>query len=88
MGDGFWDDPSGEDDIPESDRDLIDDPDALRRAEEAVSHPHEEPERWVPVDTVWTPVAAAPTSAAHPQISRLPGSRRNARSSAAIASCG
>jgi hypothetical protein len=53
-----------EDDFPESDRELIDDPEALRRAEEAVAHAIEAPERWVPTDTVWVPVARAATGAA------------------------
>jgi hypothetical protein len=56
--------PAGDDELPEADRDLVDDPDALRRAEEEVAHAQAAPEKWVPTDTVWVPVATAATSAA------------------------
>jgi hypothetical protein len=53
-----------DDDLPEADRDLVDDPGALRRAEAAVAHAQAAPEKWVPTDAVWVPVATAATNAA------------------------
>lgn len=44
----------------EEDSDLIDDPEALRRAEMAVAADDDEPAPWVPTDAEWLPVAAAP----------------------------
>jgi hypothetical protein len=41
----------------EQDIDLIDDPEALRRAEQAVAHMDDQPEAWVPTDTAWVAVA-------------------------------
>lgn len=43
----------------DEDRDVIDDPEALRRAEMAVAAADDEPAPWVPTDTEWLPVAAA-----------------------------
>jgi hypothetical protein len=43
----------------EQDADLIDDPEALRRAEQAVAHLEDEPSPWVPTDAEWLPVAIA-----------------------------
>jgi hypothetical protein len=48
----------------EQDADLIDDPEALRRAEQAVAHLEDEPVSWVPTDTEWLPVAVAGGSSA------------------------
>lgn len=64
MDDELFDGFDGDDEIPEADRDLVEDPEALRRAEEAVAHAQEAPEPWVPTDTVWVPVASAATNAA------------------------
>ncbi len=64
MGDDFWGEGPDDEGIPEADRDLIDDPEALRRAEEAVAHAVDAPEAWVPTDTVWVPVAKAQASGA------------------------
>jgi hypothetical protein len=58
------DDFGGQDEMSEADRDLIEDPEALRQAEEAVAHAEAAPERWVPTDAVWVPVATALTNAA------------------------
>jgi hypothetical protein len=58
------DDAIDDDELPEADRDLVDDPEALRRAEEAVAHAEAAPELWVPTDTVWVPVATAVSNAA------------------------
>jgi hypothetical protein len=43
----------------EQDAELIDDPDALRRAEQAVAHLDERSVTWVPTDAEWSPVAVA-----------------------------
>lgn len=48
----------------DQDSDLIDDPEALRRAEMAVASMQDAPTAWVPTDAEWVPVASAPTSAA------------------------
>jgi hypothetical protein len=48
----------------EADADLIEDPEALRRAEEAVAEMDEPTTPWVPTDAEWVPVASAPSSAA------------------------
>lgn len=47
----------------EDDADLIDDPEALRRAEIAVASLGDEDTPWVPADAEWVAVAVAPTSA-------------------------
>lgn len=43
----------------EEDAELIDDPEALRRAEQAVARLDDAPVPWVPTDTEWLPVAVA-----------------------------
>jgi len=55
--DDLW--PAGSDE----DAELVDDPEALRRAEQAVAAMEDEPTSWVPTDAEWLPVAAAPSGA-------------------------
>jgi hypothetical protein len=64
MGDGFWKEDDSWPEESEQDADLIDDPEALRRAERAVAHLEDEPVPWVPTDAEWLPVAVAGGSSA------------------------
>jgi hypothetical protein len=61
MSDDFWRDDPEDDGVANADADLIEDPEALRRAEQAVASMGEQAASWVPTDAEWLPVAAAPS---------------------------